>query len=109
MKIKNTYSGLQILTKIKTIATSRFKKPIEESWIKDRRATCSTCEWNTLNQEKLSLKTRIIKFLSDMYSKITGNADEDVLGNCGHISCGCSIYFKTSELIEKCPENKWKK
>ena len=44
--------------------------------------------------------------LSDFYSLITGNKQTDKLGNCTACA-GCSIYYKTEETYESCPENKW--
>ena len=62
---------------------------------------------DTINIEKLPLKKRIIKFLSDFYSKIMGKEEVDTLGGCS--ICGCSVYFKSEIDIEYCPKNKWKK
>lgn len=100
----------QIYKKFLTILLSRFKKPQEKipQWIKDRREKCKSCEWNTLNIEKLPLKKRLIKALSDFYSYITNKQEEDILGNCSACSM-CSIYFKTEEEVEYCPKNKWDK
>lgn len=97
-----------MIEKIKLIIFSRFKKPNEESFVKARRETCAKCEFNTLNQTKLDLKTKVIKAFSDLFSRVTGRKEEDNLGNC--TACDiCSIYFKSAEKVEDCVKGKWKK
>jgi hypothetical protein len=97
-----------MINKIKTIIFSRFKKPKETNWIKERRSKCAKCTFNTKNIEKLSIRVRIIKSLSDLYSTITGNRKVDNLGNCTACEI-CSIYYKTAESVEYCPAKpkKW--
>ncbi len=95
-----------MINKIKIIAFSRFKKPNEESWVDRRRSTCASCKWNTLNQERLSLKVRIIKWLSDTFSFLSGNKEVDTLGNCTACEV-CSIYYKSAESVEECEKGKW--
>jgi len=96
------------MKKVWRIIYSRLKKIKTEDFVKERRAECKKCEWNTLNinSEKLTTEQKIIKFFSDTYSYITGNAEKDVLGGCS--ICGCSVYFKTIDE-DSCPKNKWKK
>jgi hypothetical protein len=49
---------------------------------------------------------RFLKLLSDFYSKITGNAKVDVLGNC--TACeSCSVYYKSIDE-EECPKDRWR-
>jgi len=86
---------------------SRLKKKNQEDYVIKRRRICAVCSWNTKNQETLSLKVRTIKALSDFYSWITGNAEEDNLGNCTACEI-CSIYYKSFEETEDCEKGKWK-
>lgn len=95
------------MKKIITIIFSRFSKPTEqEQEIARKRKICKACIFNTINQEKIPFKKRIIKFFSDLYSRITGNADKDNLGNCS-ICDMCSIYYKTKYKTEKCKKGFW--
>lgn len=93
-----------MLNKIKTIVLSRITKPKTDKWIKDRRNKCNVCPFNTKNMEKVPLKIKIIKALSDFYTWITFNKKTE-LGNCS--LCGCDIYYKTETKIEKCEDNQW--
>lgn len=95
-----------MLNKIKIILLSRIKKPKEESWIQERRRICASCEFNSLNQEHLSFKVRVIRFFSELYSYITGRLEEDNLGNCTACEV-CSIYFLSAEEVETCKKDKW--
>lgn len=99
-----------MINKIKIIIFSRFKKPNKEYWVINRRAICAKCNFNTKNIESLPFKTRVIKFLSDKYSYITGNRKIDNLGNCTACEV-CSIYYKTAESVEQCPAKpaKWER
>ena len=106
MNVEN-YKLTQIVSKLKIIILSRLKKPSIEQWIEDRRDQCKVCPFNTKNMIKLSLKEIILIKLSDFYSWVTGNKEEDILGNCSACEL-CSIYYKTFEYIESCPKNKWK-
>jgi len=96
MKFKNT---------LITIILSRIKKTKTDEEVEFKRKQCKTCEYNTLNIEKLPLNKRLIKMLSDFYSWITFNKKVDVLGSCS--ICGCSVYYKTVDE-EHCPKDKWK-
>jgi len=91
-----------------TIINSRFKKSNEkEEFIIYRRGVCSRCEFNSNNQSKVNPYKLFLKSLSDFYSWITFNSKKDNLGNC--LACdSCSIYYKSIEVEEVCPENKWK-
>lgn len=85
---------------------SRFRRQREEEWVKQRRVTCLECENNSLNDTSSTLAHDFLAALSYFYSWITGRAEEDNLGNC--LACeSCSIYFKTNELEENCPKEKW--
>ena len=95
-----------IYKNFKTIALSRFKKPNKEQFVKDRRNECDICDFNTKNQENLSLKVRVIKWLSDFYTWITFRKNHDILGNCSACEV-CSIYFKTQTEDEECPKGYW--
>lgn len=106
-KQKKNYKIFKIIQKIKTIALSRFKKTKDEDYVKERREICRTCPLNTKNQEKVNLKIKLIKFISDLYTFVTFNKKTD-LGSCGHETCGCDIFYKSIEIDEKCPEKKWK-
>ncbi len=55
--------------------------------------------------EKIPFKKRVLKFLSDTLSWCFGKLKVDNLGNCSE--CGCSVYYKSREIEEKCPKNKW--
>lgn len=90
---------------ILTIIKSRFNKEPETEETKRRRSACKICEFNSKNVKRISLIKKILIKLSDFYSWITGNKNEDNLHNCG--VCGCSIYYKSAEKEEKCPKNKW--
>jgi hypothetical protein len=91
---------------LKTIILSRFKKPREEEETERRRGICKVCPFNSKNVHKIPLTKLVLKKLSDFYSWITGNADEDNLGSC--LGCkSCSIYYKTEEGLEICPKEKW--
>lgn len=92
------------------IVKSRFRKDNNndiEDWILDRRKQCKVCKYNTKNLHNLPLKKQIVKWFSDFYSFITGNKDKDILGNCSACEM-CSIYYKTKEIDEYCPKEKWK-
>ena len=90
-----------------TIILSRIKKPKTTEEVEFKRKQCKDCEYNMLNIEKLPLRKRLIKALSDFYSWITFNSKVDVLGNCSACEL-CSIYYKTLEENEYCPKDKWK-
>lgn len=97
-------------SRIFRIVLSRLKKPTKnQEIVNERRSVCSSCNFNTKNQEKLGLKVWILKQFSDFYSWVTFNKDEDSLGNCSACDA-CSIFYKTAEVeYEECPKNKWKK
>jgi len=97
----------KLLKKLQIIILSRFKKPKNEKWIKDRRIACFNCEHNTNNTNKLSIKLKIMIILSDFYTWITLN-EKTNLGNCK--ICTCDLYYKTSEITEICEARptKWK-
>ena len=59
--------------------------------------------------EKIPLNKRILKFLSDLYSRIMGKSNVDNKGNC--TACNsCSVYYKAQELeFEDCPKRKMEK
>lgn len=94
--------------KLLRIIRSRFKKTKEEQWLLDRREACRVCPFNSKNVEKIPWRKKIVIKLSDFYSWVTGNSDEDNLGNC--LKCSsCSVFYKTLEKeFESCPENRWK-
>lgn len=96
--------------KIWTILASRFRKEREEDWVKERREVCKLCEFNSLNSKDFTTKQKVLKFLSDLYTKITFSHYIE-LGTC---ICGCSIYFLTREKDSVCTakeeygDDKWK-
>jgi protein-arginine kinase activator protein McsA len=95
-----------MLKKFKTIVLSRFKRENQEDWVEVRRKICKACPYNSKNQAKVKFKKRVLIYLSDFYSFITGNKEKDNLGNC--TACeSCSVAFKTLEPYEHCPEEKW--
>lgn len=96
-----------MISKIKTIIFSRFKKPNTESFVEDRRKICAGCKFNSINSREISLKMKIMRFFSDTLTFVT-KAEKVDLGQCIHPNCGCDLYFKTQESLEVCPENKWK-
>lgn len=97
-----------MLSKLKTIIFSRIKKPTEDKEVLRKRSICKNCEYNSINVDKIPFNKLILKKLSDFYSFVAGKKDEDNLGNC--ISCeSCSVYYKSLEDLEICPENKWNK
>ena len=102
----------KIMNFIKTtliIIRSRFKNDIVDEVVEQKRAICKTCNYNSLNMQSVPPLKKFLKWLSDLYSKITGNAKVDVLGNC-HACEACSILFKSRDE-EECPHpdgDKWK-
>lgn len=91
--------------KIKRIIMSRFLNNDEESWVKERRNICKTCPFNTRNIEKITLKVKLLKILSDFYTRVVGKKSID-LGVCS--ICSCDLYYKTQEEDKReCPKNKW--
>lgn len=94
------------MKKIWTIIKSRLQKPKTDKEIERKRAICLGCEFNSNNLRKLSTYKLFLTSLSDFYSWITGNKDEDTLGNCTKCS-GCSVYFKSLYSSETCPLGKW--
>lgn len=96
-----------MLKKIKIILLSRLKKPKEDKEVLRKRSICKSCEFNSINMEKLPFKKLIIKKLSDFYSFIAGKSEEDNLGVCS--LCLCSLYYKTLEDSEECLKGYWKK
>lgn len=98
-----------MIKKLKIIIFSRFKKPNQESFVKERLKVCKKCSFNSKNTEKISVKMRIMNFLSDLLTLLTRAKEVKDLGQCIHPSCGCNLYFKTQEEVETCPTNKWKK
>lgn len=96
------------MKKLITIIKSRLTKPKTDKEIERKRAICASCEYNSKNMENISIYKKALKSLSDFYSRITGNADEDNLGNCTFCN-SCSIFYK-SLLEDRCSDtmNKWK-
>lgn len=95
------------MKKLTTIIKSRLTKPKTDKEIERKRAICASCEYNTKNMEKISLYKKVLKSLSDFYSRISGNAEDDVLGNCS--ICTCSVFYATIyENEDYCKKGKWK-
>lgn len=94
-----------MLKTLKTIILSRFTKPNEDEEVLRKRKICKVCEYNSLNVKEISRKKKILKKLSDFYSWITGNLEDDNLGLCNF--CGCSIYYKIL-MDDDCKKGKWK-
>lgn len=94
------------MVNIYTIIKSRFNKEQETEETKRRRSICKGCEFNSKNMERIPPIKKILIRLSDFYSWITGNIEEDNLHNCTACS-GCSIFYKTFEPEEHCPKEKW--
>lgn len=79
---------------LRIIILSRLTKPKEDKEVLRKRKICKGCSYNSLNVEKVPLKKLIIIKVSDFYSWITGNKEDDSLGNC--TAClGCSLYYST--------------
>jgi len=98
-----------VVKQLKVILLSRNKKETNNKQVEERIKECLKCPYNSLNMEKIPLKKRILKFLSDLYSRIMGKSNVDNKGNCTKCN-SCSVYYKAQELeYEDCPENKWKK
>lgn len=93
------------------ILLSRIRKQKNSRKITERIDICLACPKNSLNisPKEISLKKKILIYLSDFYSIILGQKDKDNKGNC--TACdSCSVYYKAREgSYEDCPENKWKK
>ena len=106
MKDEN-YKLIQTIEKIKIIALSRFKKPKNEQWIKDRIKQCEVCPFNTKNMTKISIKQRVCRVLSNVLTLITtGHLNED---NSECSLCECTLLYKIPEPTSKCDDNRWKK
>lgn len=97
-----------MIKKIFTIIKSRLTKPKTDKEIERKRAICLGCEYNSNNLRKLSTYKLFLASLSDFYSWVTGNKEEDNLGNCTACEM-CSVYYKSMFSEEKCPKNKWNK
>lgn len=91
---------------IKTIILSRFKKPKTEKWIEDRKNQCKVCPFNTANMDKISIKQKIYRVLSNLLTLITtGHLNKDD-SECS--LCHCTLTYKQIEPTEKCLDNRWK-
>lgn len=102
-----------MIAKLLTIIKSRFRQQREEAWIKERRATCLECEYNSLNTTSTSLAHNFLATLSYFFSWIFGRADRDHKAGICTI-CTCPINLKIVETEEEyaCPHpdgNKWEK
>ena len=92
--------------KLWTILLSRNKKPNQEQWIKDREKKCLKCPFNTKNMEKISIKQKVYRVLSNLLTLLmTGKLNKD---NSECSLCGCTLSFKQAEITEKCDDNRWK-
>lgn len=91
------------------ILLSRIRKQNNSRKIQERIDICLKCPKNSLNLKEIPLKKKILIYLSDFYSQITGQKQKDNKGNC--TACdSCSVYYKAREgAYEDCPENRWKK
>lgn len=102
-QMKN-YKIFKIIWKIKTIILSRFKKPQNQEWVELRRSVCKNCPHNSRKTTILSLKVRLLKYLSDLLTWIT-RAEQEDLGACN--LCGCPLYFKTLSEDSECDAGFW--
>lgn len=77
--------------------------------IEERIEECLKCPHNSLNTGEISQRKKLLKRLSDLYSKIMGQSKKDNKGNC--TACNsCSVYYKAQEWEwEDCPKGRWKK
>lgn len=92
--------------KLWTILLSRNKKPNQEQWVLDRKKECDKCPFNTKNMKSISIKQKVLRFLSNLLTLImTGKLNED---NSECNLCGCTLSFKQIEITEKCDDNRWK-
>ena len=87
-----------MLAKFWTIIKSRFKKETGEDWIIQRREVCLQCPHNSINSSEITLKQKVYKRLSDFYTWLTIDKNED-LGEC---ICGCSVYYLSREPESEC-------
>jgi hypothetical protein len=88
------------------ILKSRFTKDEKTQETERKKAICKKCEFNSLNADEIIFDKKLLKWLSDLLSRVTGNKDKDVLGNC--LGCAsCSVYYKIL-VGDLCPKNKWK-
>jgi hypothetical protein len=83
--------------KIVRIVMSRFRK--ENNFSKERMQICVNCEFNTKNMNKISLKQKIINFLSNVLTFLT----------TGKFNIS-TLSYKVAEEDEICPAkpSKWK-
>lgn len=93
--------------KVFSIIKSRFKKPIEEEWVLERRKECLSCPFNSKNTEKISFKQKVYRMLSNLLTLVTKGRFNKDDSEC--TVCGCTLEFKIPERLEYCPKNKWKK
>lgn len=97
---------MKIHKTILNIIKSRFRTDYS-SWVLRRRKVCFSCPHNSKNTNKSTIKLKIYKVLSSVFSFITMSKSED-LGDCQE--CGCNIYYKSlisKEEGEDCPLKKW--
>jgi hypothetical protein len=87
------------------ILKSRFTKDEKTQETERKKAICKKCEFNSLNADEITFYKKVLKWLSDLLSRVTGNKDKDVLGNC--LACGCSIYYKIL-MDDECKKGYWK-
>ena len=102
-----------MIAKLLTIIKSRFKRQREEAWIKERRATCLECEYNSLNTTSTSLAHNFLATLSYFFSWIFGRADKDhKSGVCTICHCPIELKIVETDVEYACPhpdENQWEK
>lgn len=95
-----------LLSKIRTVYLSRFKKTKKQPWIEERTEICNSCEFNTKNINEISFKQKVARVLSNILTLVTtGKFNEDD-SECS--ICYCTLSFKIPEKEETCLKGKWK-
>lgn len=97
---------MKICKTILNIIKSRFRTDYS-SWVLRRRKVCFSCPHNSKNTNKSTIKLKVYKVFSNLFSFITMSKSED-LGEC--TICLCDVYWKsliTKEEGEDCPLKKW--
>ena len=84
---------MKIFRIIKAKLINKYRNK-NEDWVKERRAICAICPFQSDNVEnKKGLRFFILKLLN--------------LNNPFCTDCGCEIKAKTAEKLEMCPQRKW--
>ena len=93
--------------KIFRIIRSRFTRQTDQAI--RRLKECSGCEYNTKNIKKISIKQKVLDFLSNLLTFVMTGRFNISKEACS--ICNCTLYYKANEKDEYCPhpkKDKWK-